>query len=132
MKTVYIATSTRNIEMYTALAEVLASHGFNVLDWTPHLPEPGPDFEAKKDEDPHGGIFAFTRNACGGSDLFVYLEPCGKDAASELGIAFAAGVETWGYAPRGTKIGTTVRGCVSRWFNDLEAMQLDLTRWQGW
>lgn len=132
MKTVYIATSTRNFETYKALVEVLVSHGFHVLDWTPNLPGPGPDFETRKDEDPHGRIFAFTRDACGGSDLFVYLEPCGKDAACELGMAFAAGVETWGYAPPGVRIGTTVAGCVHRWFHDLEAMQHELTRWRGW
>ena len=48
MKTVYIATSTRNLETYAALAEVLVSHGFTVLDWRPNLPEPGPDYHPRQ------------------------------------------------------------------------------------
>jgi len=132
MRRVYIATSTKNLAAYMALAEAIVFRGDMLLDWTPHLPKPGPDFETKKDEDPEGRVFAFTCAACGGSDLFIYLEPCGKDASCELGIAFAAGIETWGYAPAGTVIGTSVNGCVTRWFTDFEDLQLELSRWRGW
>ena len=71
----YICTSTSNIAAYRQLQQALELAPYEVQDWTRFLPKPGPDFDQRKNEDPHGAAFAYCSRALGGSDLVVYLWP---------------------------------------------------------
>lgn len=105
---------------------------FELQDWTRFLPKPGPDFDIRKNDDPHGAAFAYCSRALGGADLVVYLGPSGCDASAELGIAWAAGVPVWGVAGPDEHPGVMIKGCVARWFPTLDALIDELTRWRGW
>lgn len=129
---VYICASTKNLKEYYRLRDELRLAGHFVFDWSPLLPEPGPDFETRKDEDPHGHIFIFASNCCATADLVVLIGPAGADAGAEIGIAYNAGVPVWAVAGKGEKPGAVIKGCVSRWFPDLDELVLKLTRWRGW
>ena len=97
-RTLYICTSTRNLAAYRKLQQALELAPYEVQDWTRFLPKPGPDFDQRKNEDPHGAAFSYCSRSLGGVDLVVYLGPSGCDASAELGIAWAAGVPVWGVA----------------------------------
>ena len=129
---IYICSSASNLEAIRALRDELVLAGHTVPDWTPFLPEPGPYFNMRKDHDPDGKIFAFCSQACGSSDLVIYLGPSGQDAGVELGIAETAGVPIWGIIGRGEAPGLMVKGCVDKWFTDTDHLFLALTRWRGW
>lgn len=128
----YICTTTRNLAAYRQLQQALELAPYEVQDWTRFLPEPGPDFDQRKNEDPHGAAFFFCSRALGGADLVVYLGPSGCDASAELGIAWASGVPVWGVPGPDEQPGVMIKGCVARWFPTLDALIDELTRWRGW
>lgn len=128
----YICTSTRNMAAYHRLQQALELSRYEVLDWARFLPTPGPDFDRLKNEDPQGAAFAYCSRALGSADLVVYIGPSGCDASAELGIAFAAGVPVWGVLGPGEQPGVMIKGCVTRWFPNLDALVEELTRWRGW
>lgn len=128
----YICTSTSNMAEYRKLQQALELAPYEVLDWTRFLPEPGADFDQRKNEDPHGAAFAYCSQAIGGADLVVYIGPSGCDASAELGIAWTTGVQVWGVAGGEEQPGVMIKGCVTRWFPTLDALIDELTRWRGW
>lgn len=132
IRKLYICTSTRNLAAYRQLQEALVLSRFELQDWTRFLPKPGPDFDIRKNEDPHGAAFAYCSRALGSADLVVYVGPSGCDASAELGIAWAAGVPVWGVAGQDERPGVMIKGCVAKWFPTLEALTEELTRWRGW
>lgn len=132
IRKLYICTSTRNLAAYRQLQLALELAPYEVQDWTRFLPEPGPQFETLKNDDPHGATFTYCSRALGGADLVVYLGPSGCDASAELGIAFASGVPVWGVAGPDERPGVMIKGCVHRWFPTLGALIDELTRWRGW
>ena len=128
----YICTSTRNLAAYRRLQQALELSRYEVLDWTRFLPAPGPGFDQRKNEDPHGAAFAFCSRALGSADLIAYIGPGGCDASAELGMAFASGVPVWGVLGPNEQPGVMIKGCVARWFPTLDALIDKLTRWRGW
>ena len=128
----YICTSTSNLAAYQQLRQALELAPYEVQDWTRFLPPRGPDFDQRKNDDPHGAAFTYCSRALGGADLVVYLGPSGCDASAELGIAWAAGVPVLGVAGPNERPGVMIKGCVAKWFPTLDALIDELTRWRGW
>ena len=120
--TIYIATSaSRNLYAYMLLRDRLVDMGHRVLDWAKLLPPlpagtPAGERRAAINSDEYGKVFDFCAEAAASADLVIYLGPAGQDAAAEIGMAYNAGVCTYGLQGVGEELGTILGRAVERWF----------------
>jgi hypothetical protein len=119
---IYIASSWRNqhaIEMLTAL---LRDRGHEVISWVEnnygenHNHVTGKfDFETWVNSKESNQSFYFDTNGATRSDLVIYLSPSGKDAAAEVGAAWACNIPVLGLYSKGEDFGL-MRKMIRRWF----------------
>jgi hypothetical protein len=118
---IYIASSWKNVHAVELLTAELRKMGHEVLSFVEN------DFfeleVAKKigfDEwcNSEGGSKAFDYDVSGAikSDVVIYISPSGKDAAAEVGAAWASNVTILGLYAKGEDFGL-MRKMVSKWFD---------------
>ena len=117
---IYIASSWKNqhaVEMLTALLrerkhEVLSfiENNYNENHITKNF-----DFETWVNSDESDQAFEYDSQAAMKSDLVIYISPSGKDAAAEIGMAFACGVPIIGLFAKGENFGL-MRKIMSAWY----------------
>lgn len=136
---VYIASSWKNqhaVEMLTAL---LREKGHEVLSFVES--NYGEGFGATKgvpfDEwmktDGAESAFVYDSGGAMNSDLVIYISPSGKDAAAEVGMAYAKGVPIFGLYAKGEDFGL-MRKMFSDWcdrYPDLLQLVDDFERQMG-
>ncbi len=121
---IYIASSWKNQHAVEMLTVLLRSRGHEVLSFVENnhgeylktkdgkpLPFDEWVFSVQGDKS-----FAFDTNSAMHSDLVVYVGPSGKDAAAEVGMAWAKGVPVVGLHAKGEDFGLMRR--LIRWFTD--------------
>jgi len=133
---IYIASSWKNqhaVEMLTAL---LREKGHEVASFVESNYEEG--FGAEKgvpfDEWMKTGnadlAFTYDSGSAMNSDLVIYISPSGKDAAAEVGMAYAKGVPIFGLYAKGEDFGL-MRKMFNEWcdrYPDLLQLVDDLER----
>lgn len=112
---VYIAASWKHQHAVEMLTAMIRDRGHTVLSFVENNHGENPDAK-KKDEKPvpfdewvwgESGKRSFEYDTRGAmySDLVIYLGPSGKDAAAELGMAYAKGVKIVGLHAKGEDFG---------------------------
>ena len=71
--------------------------------------------------------FEYDTNGATKSDFVIYISPSGKDAAAEVGAAWASGIEIWGLYAKGEDFGL-MRRMVNRWFDRVADMLQEIDR----
>lgn len=125
MFTLYTIASARQIHTVRLFHKAVHDTMLNVriLDWTTLATPPAGLTPIQRrewlDTDASGKIFAFCRDACGQSDLVVYLGPAGQDAGVEIGLALAAGVPILGVRGPREEPGLMLHRAVVKWTTDV-------------
>ncbi len=115
---IYIASSWKHragVEMLTAM---LREKNHEVISWIENCDKEGSsgfEFEEWVKTDEANKCFLFDVRGAATYDLFIYYGKSGKDAAVQLGIAYAADVPIVGILANDEDLGL-MRKCVSRWF----------------
>lgn len=113
--TIYIASSWKNQHAVEMLTAILRDRGHDVLSFVENNHGENPDAK-KKDEKPvpfddwvwsESGERSFNYDTKGAmySNLVIYIASSGKDAAAELGMAYARGVKILGLYAKGEDFG---------------------------
>ncbi len=121
MAKIYIASSWKNqhaVEMLTAL---LRERGHEVLSWIEnnygefhnHITKKM-DFETWCNSPESDQSFRYDVTGATTSDLVIYLSPSGKDAAAEIGAAWAQGIPILGLYAKGEDFGL-MRKMITEW-----------------
>lgn len=125
MFTLYTIASARQIHAVRLFHKAVrdAMPDVRILDWTT-LPTPPAGLSPLQRRewratDACGEIFSFCRDACGHSDLVVYLGPAGQDAGVEIGLALAAGVPILGVRGPHEEPGLMLQRAVVKWTPDV-------------
>lgn len=116
---IYIASSWKNIHSVHMLTFLLRQEGHEVLSFA--------EFEtAWKDVTPYeewiktegaNQCFTYDTTSAMTADLVVYISPSGKDAAAEVGMAFAKNIPIIGLYAKGEDFGL-MRKMFTAWYND--------------
>lgn len=128
---IYIAASWKHqhaVEMLTAL---LRERGHEVLSFVENNHGEQKGHEATNDGKPMPfddwvwssrgkASFEYDTNGAMNSDCVLYIGPSGKDAAAELGMAWAKGVKIIGLHAKGEDFGLMRR--IVDWANDYRQM----------
>ncbi len=120
---IYIASSWKNqhaVEMLTAL---LREKGHIILSWVEnnygenhnHVTKKF-DFETWVNSRESDQSFKYDTDGATKSDIVIYLGPSGKDAAAEIGAAWAVGIPIYGLYAKGEDFGL-MRKMVAKWFS---------------
>lgn len=118
---IYIASSWKNIHAVELLTEKLREAGHEVISFVEKnfdelnaIQKVGLDQWINSQE----GKLAFIYDTDGAtkSDLVIYIAPSGKDAAAEVGAAWASHVPTIGLYAKGEDFGL-MRRMILRWFD---------------
>lgn len=123
--TLYTIASARQIHAVRLFHQAVrdAVPDVQILDWTDLAAPPaglGPIQRRDwRDTDAAGEVFSFCRDACGQSDLVVYLGPAGQDAGVEVGMALAAGVPILGVRGPHEEPGLMLQRAVRKWTSDV-------------
>ena len=121
MKTIYIASSWKNQHAVEMLTNLLRQKGYAVLSFVEnnygegHSAKKPMDFEAWMETEQANKSFKYDTDGAMKSDLVIYISPSGKDAAAEVGMAFAVGVPILGLYAKGEDFGL-MRKMMSQWF----------------
>ena len=125
MFTLYTAASIRQIHTVRLFHNAIRDRVPNarILDWTT-LPTPPANLNPIQrkewfDTEACGEAFSFCRDACGQSDLVVYLGPADQDVGVEIGLAFAAGIPILGVHGPQEKPGFMFQLAVGKWTSDI-------------
>ena len=136
---IYIASSWKNqhaVEMITAL---LRSEGIEVksfvennygenVDSALNRKEKKFDFEDWINSLAAENSFKYDTDGATTSDLVIYISPSGKDAAAEVGMAWAKGIPILGLYAKGEDFGL-MRKMMVKWFdNYLDLLQEVMAR----
>lgn len=117
---IYIASSWKNQHAVEMLSALLRTNGHEVISFVENnfyeleiAKKIGFDEWIKSD----GGKMAFDFDTRGAtlSDLVIYISPSGKDAAAEVGAAWASGVPIIGLYAKGEDFGL-MRRMVMTWY----------------
>ena len=135
---IYIASSWKNqhaVEMITALIrsegiEVMSfvenNYGENV-DSALNRKEKKFDFEDWINSPAADNSFKYDTDGATKSDLVIYISPSGKDAAAEVGMAWAKGIPILGLYAKGEDFGL-MRKMMYKWYdNYLDLLEEVLT-----
>ena len=122
---IYIASSFKNLHAVHSLSILLEDRGHTVLDWSKFAPPLSPKLtpEQRKialDATERDDIFEFCSESCAHADLVIYLGPAGQDAACEIGMAYVAGVHTFGLAGPLEVPGLILNKAVSKWCRNVD------------
>jgi hypothetical protein len=109
---IYIASSWKNQHGVELLSETLREKGCEVISWIEnnygedhnHVTKKF-DFETWVNSAESEQSFEFDTNGATKCDLFIYYGPAGKDAAAEMGAAWAAGRTMIGLWAKGEDMG---------------------------
>jgi len=118
---VYIASSWKNQHAVEMLTLLLRNEGHEVLSFVEnnygegHSAKKPMDFEKWVWTDAAQRSFIYDTDGATKSDLVVYISPSGKDAAAEVGAAWASGVPILGLYAKGEDFGL-MRRMVHQWF----------------
>lgn len=123
---IYIATSWKNQHAVEMLTELLRIDGNTVFSFVENNKgeEPGRrefNFETWIKTKEALESFIYDTSSAMVSDLIIYISPGGKDAAAELGMAFARNRLIFGLHAKGEDFGL-MRKIIHKWFfsvNDL-------------
>ncbi|MFA5299912.1 MAG: hypothetical protein WC389_17135 [Lutibacter sp.] len=118
---IYIASSWRNVhavELLTAELRKLGHEVFSFVENNFYELEVAKKIGFDEWVNSEGGSKAFDFDVSGAihSDLVIYISPSGKDAAAEVGAAWASGVTIFGLYAKGEDFGL-MRRMVSKWFD---------------
>lgn len=124
---IYIAASWKHQHAVEMLTELLRDRGHEVFSFVENNHGEQKAHEAIKDGKPipfdewvwsdrGTKSFAFDTKHAMESDLVIYIAPSGKDAAAELGMAYAKGVKILGLHAKGEDFGLMRR--IIEWTND--------------
>lgn len=108
---IYIASSWKNAHAVEMLTELLRIEGHIVLSFVEnnygegHAAKKPMDFEKWVLTDKAQSSFDYDTNGAMYSDLVIYISPSGKDAAAEVGMAYAKGVPILGLYAKGEDFG---------------------------
>lgn len=108
---IYIASSWRNQHAVEMLTAILREKGHEVLSFVEnnygegHSYTKGMNFEEWIKTDSAQNAFRYDTNGASSSDLVIYISPSGKDAAAEVGIAWAKGIPIIGLHAKGEDFG---------------------------
>lgn len=123
--TLYTIASARQLHAVRLFHQAVrdAVPDVQILDWT-DLAAPPAGLSPRqrrdwRDTDAAGEVFSFCRDACGQSDLVVYLGPAGQDAGVEIGLALAAGVPILGVRGPREEPGLMLHRAVVKWTTDV-------------
>lgn len=119
---IYIASSWKNQHAVEMLTTLLRDRGHEVMSWVEnnygeshnHVTKKF-DFETWVNTRESDQSFYFDTNGATQSDLVIYLSPSGKDAAAEVGAAWACGVPVLGLYSKGEDFGL-MRKMIRVWF----------------
>lgn len=118
---IYIASSWKNqhaVEMLTAL---LREKGHEIMSFVEnnygegHSAKKPMDFEAWMNTEMANHSFKYDTDGATKSDLVIYISPSGKDAAAEIGAAWANGVPILGLYAKGEDFGL-MRKMFTAWY----------------
>lgn len=118
---VYIASSWKNkhaVEMLTAL---IADRGHEVFSFVEdnygegYSSDKPMNFEKWVKTESADKAFYYDTQSAMHADLVIYISPSGKDAAAEVGMAYASQVEIIGLYAKGEDFGL-MRKMMSHWF----------------
>jgi hypothetical protein len=110
-KTIYIAASWKHQHAVEMLTTIFREKGFDVKsfvensfneNYSVHTPMP---FEEWMKSDGARRAFIYDTTNAMQSDAIVYIGPSGKDAACELGMAYASGKPIFGLWAKGEDFG---------------------------
>ena len=105
---IYIASSWKNQHAVEMLTELLRSKGHYVHSWVENCnkeQQQGFDFEEWVKSKEAGLCFEFDTMGATQSDLLIYIGPAGKDAAAEIGAAWASKIPIIGLYAKGEDFG---------------------------
>lgn len=123
---IYIASSWKNQHAVQMLTALLRDLDHEVLSFVENNHGERPDsknlpFEEWVRTEDAEKSFAYDTNGAMHSDLVIYISPSGKDAAAELGMAYAKGVPIIGLYAKGEDFGL-MRKMMSSWVKDYEEL----------
>jgi nucleoside 2-deoxyribosyltransferase len=120
--TIYIASSWKNQHAVEMLTAILRENGHTVISWVENNYGEGHnhvtkkfDFETWVNSKESEQSFQFDTEGATTSDLVIYLGPSGKDAAAEVGAAWAKGVPVIGLWAKGEDFGL-MRKMIKKWY----------------
>ena len=117
---IYIASSWKNQHAVEMLTSLLREKGHEILSFVEnnygegHSAKKPMDFEAWMDTEMAKHSFKYDTDGAAKSDLVIYISPSGKDAAAEVGIAWANGVPILGLYAKGEDFGL-MRKMFTKW-----------------
>lgn len=118
---IYIASSWKHRAGVELLTIMLRNLNHEVISWIENCDKEGSsgfEFEEWVKTDEANKCFLFDVKGAATCDLFIYYGKAGKDAAVELGIAYASGIPIVGLLAKDEDLGL-MRKCVSRWFDNI-------------
>jgi hypothetical protein len=119
---IYIASSWKNQHAVEMLTQLLRDRGHQVVSFVENNYGEGHNHVTKKfDFETWVGTpdaeqsFKFDTDGATKSDLVIYIGPSGKDAAAEVGAAWASGVPILGLYAKGEDFGL-MRKMIHKWY----------------
>ena len=136
MARIYIASSWKNQHAVELLTSKLREQKHEVLSFIENNYGENPnastnekskkfDFEEWMKSPMANKSFDYDTRGASQSDLVIYISPSGKDAAAEIGIAWASGVPILGLYAKGEDFGL-MRKLVTRWHNRWPDLMKDI------
>ena len=128
---IYIASSWKNQHAVEMLTSELRIIGFDVLSFVENQifnkdKTKNPDLYKKSFEEwikqPEANkCFKYDTESIIKADIIIYLSPSGKDAAAEIGIAWANKKPIYGLFAKGEDLGL-MRKLINPWFYDYKML----------
>ena len=119
---IYIASSWKNKHTVEMLTTLLRGRNHEVLSFVENEGlENVKRFEEWVNTPDADQCFEFDTNGATKSDLVIYISPSGKDAAAEVGAAWASGITILGLFAKGEDFGL-MRKMISQWFDSYTYM----------
>lgn len=119
---IYIASSWKNQHAVELLTTVLRDKGHNIYSFVEnnygegHSSRKPMDFEEWVNTDIAKRAFEYDLAGATTSDLVIYIGPSGKDAAAEIGLAYASNIPIVGLYAKGEDFGL-MRKLITKWFD---------------
>lgn len=131
---IYIASSWKNQHAVEMLTRLIRDQGHTVLSFVENnngethrgfnvenVTEVAQNFDMWCMSTDGLKSFEYDTGGAMGSDLVIYMSPAGKDAAAEIGMAFATGVPIFGLHSKGEDFGL-MRRMMTKWFYDCDSL----------
>lgn len=125
---IYIAASWRHQHAVEMLTFFLRSLNHEIVSFIENCDEEsseGFDFEKWVHTEKARQSFIYDTDGATKSNLVIYIGPSGKDAAAEIGAAYASKVPIMGLWAKGEDFGL-MRKMISKWYNDYRELIVDV------